>query len=85
MLIESVESPVSWSPAGRRAGMDMSRERGREQEEKDDRRGRAVSERTGASARVGRADGPHAMLGRARGSERERGHGRERMGGPHVC
>jgi hypothetical protein len=62
MLIESVESLVSWSPVGRHTGMPGSREKGQEWEEGDDRRGHAVSESEGASARTraGRDAGPRA-------------------------
>jgi hypothetical protein len=70
-----VLSPASWSPAGHRAVVAGPRE------EREDRRGRLVSERAGEgdSARE-RAARP----GVAGPSASERGRARMRVGGPRV-
>jgi hypothetical protein len=72
-LVGRVVSPASWSPAGHRAVVAGPREEKSRQEEKDDRRGRLVSERV-REGECTRASGPRglALLGRAQASASER-------------
>jgi hypothetical protein len=66
MMVRLVGSPVSWSAAGHRAVVAGPRE---ERQERDDGRGRLVSERAGEGERA-HASGPRSLvlLGRARAS-----------------
>jgi hypothetical protein len=77
-MVRLVGSPVSWSPAGHCAVVAGPRE---EREERDDRRGRPVSERAGEGESARERD---ARPGVAGPSVSERGRARMCVGGPRV-